>query len=386
MQFTKFIRLSLVFCVFASHSVFAKAKDSPRSSVWAYKMRQLKETVEALWMESVDEAKFLDPKNESRIRGLLTRFSDSAHELNMRDAIKYSSDPTFAIIAGLLDDDSKAQLHAFNKGDRKFARVMVKATTRYCSACHTHGRAGSEGLQFSEPKGFERLSLLEQADILVSLRNFDKAQKVLHAQIEKSEEAFELEAASHRSLNLAIYREDEVAASQAVVAALKNPALTPEFRKTLITWQTSLEDKNRFSMNADGARKYLERGQKLNRYPKDVLGEVETLRGAKLLSREIEKSSDASERAKLIANLASAIERLNGMDLWELPDYLYAACVTTAPHTETARACAKDYERVVMEGYMGSSGLDLPKEIAKRIEKLKLLAEKEEAPVTKPAP
>lgn len=377
------IGVFLFYSVGVVGSAFSKTTESvvkhpARKSVWSTKMGVLKSTVESLWVEAADEKNFLDPKNSSKIENLLKKFSQLAHELSQDTLKSKDMGATFQVVAGLLDEEANAQLFAFKKGDRKYARHMVKATTRYCSACHTQGRASAEGLGFQEPKGFEKLGGLEQADILVSLRSFEKAQVSFQKFIESAKDSNAIEVSAHRAVNLAVFRGDEISGLAAVNAALENENTAPEFKKVLEAWKKSFSQKDQYDRTLDGAQKYLRKSEKMNAYPLDVSGEVEALRGMKIYSDILQKSSDPKEKAKILLELGKVTERLVSFDIWELPDYLYASCVATYPHSSLARECSEKYENIVNLGYTGSAGVDVPTEIKKRIEKLKQMAADEE--------
>jgi hypothetical protein len=72
--------------------------------------------------------------------------------------------------------------------------------------------------------------------------------------------------------------------------------------------------------------------------------------------------------------LGQSYEAISEMGIWDLPEVYYEACVRTAPKTEEAKRCYRDFERSIVLGFSGSAGIFIPKEERDRLNDLKALA------------
>ena len=65
-------------------------------------------------------------------------------------------------------------------------------------------------------------------------------------------------------------------------------------------------------------------------------------------------------------------EVLQNMNLNEMHEFYYQACILKSPHTEQARKCYQSYEESIYLAYTGSSGTHIPTQIKEKLNELEI--------------
>ena len=143
------------------------------------------------------------------------------------------------------------------------------------------------------------------------------------------------------------------------------------WKRSLLEWQKT---KIKKGQTFDHVQKIFVRAKKIQDYPSDQTADIDFMRAASLLHKELKDSKDPQRRAQCYSMLGEAYEVLSDLDNWELPELYYEACIREFPKSKIAKGCFKYFERSIIWGFSGSAGTFIPHTERKRLNELRLLA------------
>jgi hypothetical protein len=110
----------------------------------------------------------------------------------------------------------------------------------------------------------------------------------------------------------------------------------------------------------------LVQAHEMQEYPMDHSAEVVYLRASSVVHEWMRFFPQGKylHEAYLFAGIC--YEVLHSVNLGELHEMYYEACIKQSPHTETARNCFRRYEQSIYLGYTGTSGTHLPAEVIRK--------------------
>jgi hypothetical protein len=114
--------------------------------------------------------------------------------------------------------------------------------------------------------------------------------------------------------------------------------------------------------------------------PSDASTDILYLRATATIHELLAKSPPPDMKAQALAWLGLAYEALRDLDVWSLYLLYDEACVEAAPHSVVAGECFTRLERGLLEEHSGNSGMALPPEMQKRVDRLRRLSAPEPAP------
>ena len=82
----------------------------------------------------VNEQKFLDPKNESDIKGHIENLAKLSEKVIKNKKLQT---PSYRLSGEAIDAHFNELKYAFASGNKKYARWMLSATPYACASCHT---------------------------------------------------------------------------------------------------------------------------------------------------------------------------------------------------------------------------------------------------------
>lgn len=392
MGFTAFVAGAIVLSPWALTSERVgtppKATLSPK---WSIKMQELYQTLGSLLTDVTSDRRFSDLKNKSRIETQAKKLSRLAHDLTKKSMVSPDSDPTIQIIGGMLARQTQRAATELKRGNRAYARGILRSVPSYCIACHTRNSSGPQFAQLPLEPSADSLLPIERGEFFAATRQFDRAQQEFKKVILNSRTAgtefFDWERAVTQSLAIAVrVKRDPTEALDIVDAVIKTDKAPTFIRQDAQTWKTSLQEwkkeGTRLAETSEGlhmeAIRLLVRGHEIQKYPMDRTADIFYLRASSVIHDLLQTKSDANQSAEAFHLAGVAYEVLSPRSLEDLHEIYYEACIRRAPHTPTAELCLKRYEGSIYNGYTGSGGTHIPKEIYIHINELRLLAQPEQ--------
>jgi hypothetical protein len=378
----------------------ASEKAAQGKGEWSARMKELAQTLRVLLPDLISDQRFNSPERRKEIDRNTQKLAELAHAVGssgrMGKPMAPDGDVSIGILGSLFQEEARRAASEMKRGNRQYARSILKTMPSFCIACHTRSDRGPDlsSLKSDPPSSFT--NRIDRAEFLAATRQFDRALSELQAVLSDPNSArdrqLEWERSARRALVIAVrVKKDPAKARDIVERVLASPA-TPEFlREDATEWKASIEDwqseLQRLPTSPDGlyseARRLLAQARAKQKFPMDHASDVTYLR-ASALTHDLLNASPSGEHVTdglLMAGIA--YEALSDLELWSLHEFYYEACVHRSPHSETARACYRRYEESVYAGYTGSAGVSIPADVAEHLRKLSELAsEQKQAPGT----
>lgn len=349
-------------------------------------MRQNFETILALQEIAASPESFRRPGNYSQLAALIDRLAGIAHIMpQVTDVTRPGLSALASVYAEYLAD-LKAGL---KEGNPVYLRNRIRTAAGFCFECHTSAPADKS---FQDPeRRVDALNLtpFQKAEFLAATRQFDKAialyKDILSKEPAATARSTELPHAVRNALTLAVRVKGDPKLAQEILDRVEGRKdLSQFFRGQIAAWKKDVNEWKKEKPLDDSApavswlekaRRLADRGRSLQAYPADHAGDVSYLRAVLFAQQALARPVTPERKAEAFAVLGEAHAVLEDPLLWNLDDYYFEACITGLPHTETARACFDRWLQETTFGYTGSAGLDLPRDLPAKIDRLRRLAE-----------
>lgn len=364
---------------------------SQKSHEWPQKMRELEETLRELLLDISSSERFNAPENRKKIEKNAETLAKLAHQLAPMQSSKKSpdSDPSLGIIATLFADEADHAAKTLAWGHREYARNLLKAAAGYCIACHTRNATGPKFslANLSSDERVSKMSAFDKANYLAATRQFDAAlaeyKKIIEDKNAAAEQPFLWEKALRSALAVEIRVNKNPQAALAIVDQVKATPNAPFFvREQAAQWRKSLTEWK----NEPGRRARTEEGlfsetmrliaaaKKTQKYPADRSADVYYLRASSAAHDLLSFAPEGRRAPEALYFAGLCYEVLQGLNLWDVHEFYYLACIKKAPHTEIAQRCYRNYEESVYASYTGSSGMNLPADVQSKLKDLRQTA------------
>ncbi|MEO7161995.1 MAG: hypothetical protein ABI041_03665 [Bdellovibrionia bacterium] len=372
----------------------AQSKTAAAAPQWTEKMQGLYSTLSDILTDISGDERFNDPKNKGRIEAHAKKLASLAHELEKKGMVSPDHDPTVEILSGLFAEEAQYAYEELKRGNRSYARAKLRSISGYCVACHTRNSSGPQFPKLPSKLGASDLTGVERGEYYAATRQFDLAQEEFNKVIvdlpHSQSHPMEWERGVQQSLSIAVrVKKDPARALKIVEQVLSNAGAPYFYKQNALKWKKSIEDwqseGKQKSATEEGlyseAVRLISEAHKLQRYPMDRSADILYLRATAVLHEllQLSPSGKRSGEAFLMAGLS--YEVLRPLNLEELHDFYFEACIKKTPHTSLAELCYERYEESVYFGYTGSSGTALPKDVKDRLSKYEAMAHPT-APVT----
>lgn len=380
---------------FAATETSKPAQKAAQKTAWSKKMQQLYALLSELLSDSSSPTRFSAPKNRARIEKNVTELSRAAHSLGKDSP---DADPTVRVLATLFADETKRAAQEFRRGNQEYSRTVIQGVSSYCIACHTRSNTGKQMQSLPlEPRGPE-LTILERGTFFAATRQYDRAlaefRKIIQNSALASQDPIAWERAIRYALaitvrvksdpDLTLDIADRVLSTPGAPYFMKQDAAV--WKKSVTTWK---EEPVRHESTAAGlmaeATRLMDGARAQQQYPLDRSADVDYLRASAKIHDLMRKAPDGEllQQAFLMAGVT--YEVLRTLNLGELNEIYYEACIRRDPQSPLARTCFERYEQSLYAGYSGSSGTHLPDDLRERLRTLKKMLPGEDAAPAVPA-
>jgi hypothetical protein len=349
-------------------------------------MRQNFNTVLRLQEIAASPESFRKAGNYDELVTLIDRLAGIAHVMpDTAGAARPGLTAMAAVYAEYLAD-LKAGL---KEGNPVYLRNRIRTAAGFCFECHT---SMATDASFQDPERRVqalRLTPFQRAEFLAATRQFDPAialyKDILAKEPASAARSTDLPHAVRNALTLAVrVKQDPKLAQEILDRVDGRKDLSGYFRGQIAAWKKDVNEwKREKSLDASApaaswlekARRLADRGRSLQAYPADHAGDVSYLRAVLFAQEALARPVTPEQKAESFSILGESHAVLEDPLLWNLDDYYFEACVTGLPHTETARNCFDRWLQETAFGYTGSAGLDLPRDMPAKIDRLRGLAE-----------
>ena len=113
---------------------------------------------------------------------------------------------------------------------------------------------------------------------------------------------------------------------------------------------------------------------RLQKYPLDRSADVIYLRASAALHHLLQVAPEGRHAGEAFLLAGLCYEVLKPLNLEELHEIYYEACIKKVPHSATAELCYHRYEESIYMGFTGSGGTDIPQDVKEKLGKLENLA------------
>jgi len=373
--------------------VSASAKEAPKAAFSA-KMLKLAQVVSQTLVDTSSAGKFMDPKNAKRIEDNTKKLSELAHDIHKAsvgastDVISPDGDVSVSLIAGLFQDDAKRAYDEFKRGNKEYARTVLRSIPGYCIGCHTRGNSGPQFIDLGTNAQLKGLTPFEKGEVFAATRQYDKAlenfEEVFKKESSARDRQIEWEKAARYAVAIAVRVKKDPAQALNFVEKIIDFKGAPQFFKedanawkaSLLTWKKEMST---VPTSEEGyfaeAQRLMSQAMQSQMYLADRNGDVYYLRATQTLHDLLRLYPNGSKTSESLYLLGLAYRALQGLNLWNLSDLYFEACIRKAPHTGVSSQCYRQYEESIFMGYSGSGGVSIPSDVRTKLFTLEGLAE-----------
>jgi hypothetical protein len=343
---------------------------------WSAKMQELYKALSELLTDVTSNGRFNDPKNKVRIQAEAEKLASLVHDLNKKEMIRVDVDPTVQMVAEMLGRETKHAAAELKRGNRDYARTILRSVPTYCIACHTRN---ASGVQFSElplEPSSGSLSPVERGQFFAASRQFDRAQDQFKSVIQDPETAvtniFEWEQAVHQSLAIAVrVKNDPAQAREIAKTILKTPNAPSFMKEDAKTWMVSINEWQQelphHEMTEEGlyaeAVRLMGKARETQKYPMDRTADVYYLRASAATHDLLQVAPKGMHSGEALLLAGLSYEVLSPVNMEDLHEAFYGACIRSAPHSPTAEICYRRLEADITADFTGSAGTDIPEDV-----------------------
>lgn len=356
---------------------------------WSAKMQALYQTLSELLTDVSSDQRYSDPSNRIRIRTNAEKIASLSHELWKKDAPTPDLDPTLPIIGGFLKRESRAAVSALQRGDRAYARSILRTIPSYCIACHTRNDSGPQFKALSlEPTG-KTLSALERGEFFMATRQYDRASeeitKVVNNPKLAAKDPWSWRKAVQNALIISIrVKKDPNRTEEIINSVIANANELSQSKTDAQAWKISVQDwKNepkQKAMTEAGLRaeamRLMSKAREIQQYPMDRTADVAYLRASAAAHDLLQVTKDPQTTADALLLVGLSYEVINPLRGETLHQIYYESCIRKAPHSDIAGLCYKRIEDSIILSFSGSVGTDVPEDVTAHLAELRKLANK----------
>jgi hypothetical protein len=368
--------LITIISLFTSPELRAE-KQSPRPE-----MQLILQDLRALEIYLASETEFMRERNEREIGATLNKLNEHLKTLETRKVFK--DDPSLKTNLAMITQHMEETARTF-KENKQFARYMLQSSLQMCISCHTRNGNGVELFLNSDVKDNGTMGF---GDYLLATRQFTKARNFFENKIKDYPGNKLLPADLRLALfNLAILytrvQEEPKRAVTVLTEFSKRDDVPVYLKSDLSTWIDDFRNwekvpdpkKNASEAELMSAAKQLLKNDDLNLVTDfDRKFHVRRLRASKLLHRLLETPGKSPLKGEALYLLGLLYHRLQNNLFFRFDEMYFRTCIMDYQKTKIAHDCYTALERTLLDGYTGSSGTALPRDVEADLAHLKKLA------------
>jgi tetratricopeptide (TPR) repeat protein len=370
----------LVLCA-ALAGLPAAGRADPESDQTRARMREIFESMRVLLPLSVAGERFGAAENRAAVASALESLARNADQLAAHAGRK---DPERRFLGRSLADDARAALDRYREGRADSAAFLVQQATENCIACHTKLESPGDSplsQQFVDRTALAELPPEERARLLIATRQFDEAESTLEQVIASPGlHPSEMLAPITDYLVVSIrVKNDFDRPLPALERFAKRPDLWRQLRADVEAWIAALRElrglRDRKPEIAT-ARRLVEEAGRLVPFPADRRGLVHYVVASSVLHRLLDAGPLPPAERSEAYYLLGVCELHIGDTFWvSQADFYLETAVRAAPAAPSADLAYALLEEALLESYTGSSGVNVPDSVARRLDALRALVD-----------
>lgn len=316
--------------------------------------------------------------------------STEQHLKNMAEQAKAiyllaaKSDKGREFLAKELVDNSELAYQKFKTGHQSQAKYFLSEVVSTCFGCHT-SRSSTRDSDFTASLArdvdLSRFDPLAKARFLALSRQFESAEieyeKVLLADVPNLDELINMDPMVEY-LTLTLRVRTDFKRTMATLSKMASRNYPEVVKRDILSWIDALLSIEKQKVEGDqlaSALLLIRQAKSKMEFPKDRSGIIHYIIASRMLEDYLKsKSLDNSSKAIAYYELGGCELFLNTNLSSESANAYFEESVKLVPKSDLAKKAFVRFEENMIYGYSGSSGLNLPLEEKKKIEKLKALA------------
>lgn len=311
-----------------------------------------------------------DPQKKTE---LLKNLNDLSVMFQNAKHIQYLQRPGFRPSLETMNAHLEDTINAVTYNNYAFAQKRLTALTSLCISCHSQlsstGAMNAFGVELNKSKRENFDTDYAFGNYLFLVRDFSGAETYLLAALEKAlkeSRTHELYnslrrvMSIHTKISFNYEKAKKYTAEYSVRAGM--PILAKEM---LVSWDKSLLDWKDFDPKTvtditKFIQKHLSPLEEMNEVTGSGKNDITLLVASGVLSKFLNDNPKTAKAPEILYWLSVAEKRLSNTYFFTLSDLYLKDCIKLYPKNAYAKKCYKLYETGIEEGYMGSSGLDIP--------------------------
>jgi hypothetical protein len=348
-------------------------------------MGEIVEAMRVVLPLSLADDRFLDPANRDRIIGALEKLTAHAEQLDRHGSDREAG---FAYLSESLARDAKSIERRFVDGRPEEARFLLHHITETCVACHSllpDARPHPLGEQLLNDPVVAALPADERVTLEVATRQFERAlvtYESIFSDPQNSVESIDLEGhfEGYLEVSLRVSKDPQRAIDQLRAIAAR-PDLPERIRLNLRSWIASLESLSH--QHDDTAIKQARQliGPINEPHPaSDLAALVGLIAASGVLHRFVAGRPASAPMVAEAYYLLGVIESRVGRSFWaSQTEHFLEASIRADPDGPFAGEAFALLDEFVTSGFTGSSGINIPRDVAEHMNELQQLMDKAQA-------
>ncbi len=358
------------------------AVDVPGGANWKNQMHSLETALSELYPLAFDSSQFQDPANEKKIEANLKIIRDLARDVN-HSPMAQISDPSLQFISIDFKEQMDMTWSSFVDKKKEFARFNVLHLSSYCIECHTRNSYGPSFGSEKLSQKLQTLSVLERAEYLTAVRNFDKALDLYNEYFKNSSNSyndfFKAEKAAQSAMAITVRFQKSKENTEKFIKSMQSAKNLPLYlKRSLDLWLKDVKiwrNEKKSNLSVATIRKRLDQANIRRFEGGSLAGQVLVLRSLSDLHDLLLKPLKKDELSETLYLLGLAYSQTESSLFLNLDEKYFETCIRRNPKNPWAKKCFEKLEESLALDYSGSAGVFIPVDVKNRLEELRKLGD-----------
>lgn len=323
-------------------------------------------------------------KDAQKKEELLKNLNDLSVFFKSAKHVEYFQRPGFRPSLDTMNIHLAETINSVTNNHFSFAQKRLSALTSLCISCHS--QLSSKGAEnafsnlINKAKREEFESDYAFGNYLYLIRNFTESQKYLNLSIEgalKESKSHELYSSLRRTISIYTKISFDYQKAKAFTEKYSTEKQMPKLAKNMVSsWDAGLLKWKEFTpqkvTDIDAfIRTYLSPLEEVKEVTGEGDNDITLLIASGVLSKYLNDNPKSKNTPEILYWISVAERRLSNTYFFTISDLYLKDCIKKYSKSPFAKKCYNLYESNIEEGFMGSSGLDIPSSEKQELVKLK---------------
>lgn len=323
-------------------------------------------------------------KDAQKKEELLKNLNDLSVFFKSAKHVEYFQRPGFRPSLDTMNIHLAETINSVTNNHFSFAQKRLSALTSLCISCHSQlsskGAENAFSTLINKAKREEFESDYAFGNYLYLIRNFAESEKYLNLSIEgalKESKSHELYSSLRRTVSIYTKISFDYQKAKAFTEKYSTEKQMPKLAKSMVSsWDAGLlkwKDFNPQKVTDIDAfiRTYLSPLEEVKEVTGEGDNDITLLIASGVLSKYLNDYPKSKNTPEILYWISVAERRLSNTYFFTISDLYLKDCIKKYSKSPFAKKCYNLYESNVEEGFMGSSGLDVPPSEKQELVKLK---------------